>query len=164
MGRVRTLRKHLGAILDTGVHERPLRARWYENIIQREADLAGIARLDCHDPSRRFGEIELPGHDHRRFAPAFQGHGRQIVRRGAHHMLRATRGAGEDQMVEGTSEKIAALPSPPSTVLTSFGENASPMSDASRSEKRGVNSDGFRIARLPAARIPASGLRRRVIS
>ena len=76
-----------------------------QDIIRRHAGLSGVERLGENDPVDDVVQWNIVGHDDGRFAPQFQGHGREIIRGGAHDMLAHRNGSGKQQMVERQGRK-----------------------------------------------------------
>ena len=71
-----------------------------EDVIDRQADLAGVEGLGPQDALGGGPDWELLRDDRRRFSAELERHRRQVPRRAGHHRPAGLAGAGEDKMVE----------------------------------------------------------------
>ena len=71
-----------------------------QHIIRRDAGLPCVNHFAIHDALHCFGQMGIGGDDHGRFAAQFQSHGREAVRRRAHHVFAHRSRACEEQVVK----------------------------------------------------------------
>ena len=83
------------------VDELRLAASGQEDMVDREAGLAGVEGLRPQDALGGGPDREVRRDDRRRLAAELERHRRQVSRRVGHHRPAGLAGAGEDEVVEG---------------------------------------------------------------
>ena len=143
------------------VDELGLRAPRQEDVVDGDADLAGVEGLGPQDALGGGLDREVGPDDGRRLAAEFERHRRQVARGVGHHRPAGRARAGEQQMVEGQRREgraaAAAVVEEGELFLGKyFGETS--ISSSARCREF---SDILTIARLPAAKMLTSGAKLR---
>ena len=76
-----------------------------EHVVRRQAGLTRIEELPPCDPLRRGTHVRRRVHDCRRLASQLQGHRRQVLGGGRHHLATDRCTAGEEDVIEGKLEQ-----------------------------------------------------------